>query len=177
MVRKIWFWKCVLFFLFYGKNDVSVFVKHAACTAHISLLYLELRAISQQPNSGFFWTLSGAAHQALGYFQAVEMQLGWSCWAHTGQGQQILNPAISPASVKTKIPHPTLGVMDGGFTPSNQELEKSKLILSLFLLFCFIFQPSSTSALLKFRIIIQFISLITCVLLSSFPGSSLSVYF
>lgn len=89
------------------------------------------------------------------------------------------NPESSnfTCSVKTKIPHPTLGVMDGGFTPSNQELQKSKLILSLFLLFCFIFQPSSTSALLKFRIIIQFISLITCVLLSSFPGSSPSVYF
>lgn len=43
-----------------ANNDVSIFVKHAACIAHISLLSfslcLELREISQQPNCRVYWT-------------------------------------------------------------------------------------------------------------------------
>lgn len=93
-----------------AKNDVSVFVKHAACTAHISLLYLELKKISQQPNFGFCWTWSGAVHQALGYFQAVEMQLGWNCWAQPGQGLGlVLDPGISLHCQNQNSSFPPLG--------------------------------------------------------------------
>lgn len=55
LILEAWFFSC-----FMANNDVSVFVKHAACIAHISLLSfslcLQLRGISQQPNSPVYWT-------------------------------------------------------------------------------------------------------------------------
>lgn len=70
-----------------ANDDGSVFVKHAACTAHISLLspslYLELRAISQQPNSGVSVPSGSGLLSAL----AGNAAGNWSCTGIAGELQ------------------------------------------------------------------------------------------
>lgn len=92
MVRRHLILETCFFSCFMADNGVSVFVKHAACIAHISLLSfslcLELREISQQPNSRVYWTFCRFSCSIIPWFapslcpagSTAGLQWGWAAW-------------------------------------------------------------------------------------------------